>query len=269
MYCRTCHAAVRREQNYCRECGSALENNVYFTDPPNGKDTSGGYTKWIAATVAVVAVISVLCGAFAFFFGDSEEDIAIETVKMVIWEAVYFGVIALFLFGPANKHTANDNTSGVITLVEIMAALPEEAKSRFAFVFFDLEETGLFGSSDFAKKHKIAMLGKLLINFDCVSDGSNILLALKKDAVGFEPLLEKCFASNESFNVDIRSSGVFYPSDQAKFPCGVGVAALKYSKLLKTEYMDRIHTTKDTVFEEKNVEFLKNCVLKLVNELTD
>lgn len=81
MYCRTCHAAVRREQNYCRECGSALENNVYFTDPPNGKDTSGGYTKWIAATVAVVAVISVLCGAFVFFFGDSEEDIAIETVK--------------------------------------------------------------------------------------------------------------------------------------------------------------------------------------------
>ena len=33
--------------------------------------------------------------------------------------------------------------------------------------------------------------------------------------------------------------------------------------------MDRIHTAKDTVFEEKNVEFLKNCVLKLVNELTD
>lgn len=221
----------------------------------------------IAAAIGGASLITFL--ATTALTALSVSEVAIETVKMVIWEAVYFGVIALFLFGPANKHTANDNTSGVITLVEIMAALPEEAKSRFAFVFFDLEETGLFGSSDFAKKHKIAMLGKLLINFDCVSDGSNILLALKKDAVGFEPLLEKCFASNESFNVDIRSSGVFYPSDQAKFPCGVGVAALKYSKLLKTEYMDRIHTAKDTVFEEKNVEFLKNCVLKLVNELTD
>jgi Zn-dependent M28 family amino/carboxypeptidase len=186
----------------------------------------------------------------------------------VVWEAVYFSGLILMLFGPANEHTANDNTSGVITLVEIMSALPEEEKDSFAFVFFDLEETGLIGSSAFAKKHKVSMKNKLLLNFDCVSDGNNILLALKKGAKGYAPLLEKCFAPNESFKIDVRSKNVFYPSDQAKFNCGVGITALKYSKLLRTEYMDRIHTLKDTVFEEENIEFLKNCTLCLADELT-
>jgi hypothetical protein len=109
----------------------------------------------------------------------SVPEFAIEAVKMLIWEAGYFGMIALFLFGPANEHTANDNTSGVITLVEIMSTLPEEEKDSFTFVLFDLEETGLIGSSAFAKKHKVSMKNKLLLNFDCVSDGNNILLALK------------------------------------------------------------------------------------------
>lgn len=209
------------------------------------------------AMLATVALDSVL----------TSEDQA-GLVFSVVWEAVYFGGLLLMLFGPANEHTANDNTSGVITLVEIMSALPDDAKNSFAFVFFDLEETGLIGSSAFAKKHKASMKNKLLLNFDCVSDGNNILLALKKGAKGYAPLLEKCFAPNESFKVDVRSKNVFYPSDQAKFNCGVGIAALKYSKLLRTEYMDRIHTLKDTVFEEENIEFLKNCSLCLADELT-
>ena len=192
----------------------------------------------------------------------------IELVSGIVWEIVYFGGLLLMLFGPANKHTANDNTSGVITLIEIMSALPEEAKDSFAFVFFDLEEMGLIGSSSFAKNHSLSIQSKLLLNFDCVSDGNNILLALQKGAVGSAPLLEKCFVSNDDFKVEIRSKNVFYPSDQAKFSRGVGIAALRYSKLLKTEYMSRIHTPRDTVFEEENIEFLKNCSLCLVDELT-
>lgn len=211
----------------------------------------------VLAMLATVALDSVL----------TSEDQA-GLVFSVVWKAVYFGGLLLMLFGPANEHTANDNTSGVITLVEIMSALPDDEKDSFAFVFFDLEETGLIGSSAFAKKHKASMKNKLLLNFDCVSDGNNILLALKKGAKGYAPLLEKCFAPNESFKVDVRSKNVFYPSDQAKFNCGVGIAALKYSKLLRTEYMDRIHTLKDTVFEEENIEFLKNCALCLADELT-
>ena len=102
---------------------------------------------------------------------------------------LFGGYVALFLAayiivaGPANKHTANDNTSGVTVLIDLMLSLPEEERGKVAFIFFDLEEMGLLGSQNYAKRHKAEMKNKLLINFDCVSDGKTILFAVKKGAL--------------------------------------------------------------------------------------
>lgn len=89
---------------------------------------------------------------------------------------LFFWAFWLLLFGPANRHTANDNTSGVITLMECYAAMSEEQRQNVCLVFFDLEEAGLIGSSNFRRTHKEAMKDKLLLNFDCVSDGDTFLL---------------------------------------------------------------------------------------------
>ena len=109
--------------------------------------------------------------------------IAAEFAVLLLWDdapmwAALGAVYAVLLFccwwmldGKANKHTVNDNTSGVLTLMEIALALPEENRDRVCFVFFDNEEKGLFGSSDFARQHKAVKRDKLLLNFDCVSDG--------------------------------------------------------------------------------------------------
>ena len=178
-----------------------------------------------------------------------------------------FGAMALLMAGPANKHTANDNTSGVTTLLDLMTSLPSEQKQKACFVFFDLEEMGLFGSSSFASKHKKAMKNKLLLNFDCVSDGDHILFALKKGALPYKNHIETAFKSNESLRVEVLSKGVFYPSDQANFPCGVGVAALKKAKRTKMLYMARIHTPRDTVYREENVAFLTQGASRLLEML--
>jgi hypothetical protein len=126
---------------------------------------------------------------------------------------------------------------------------------------------GLFGSYGFKKLHEKYISKKLLINFDCVSDGSNILLAVNKKASGFIPVMQKAFVSDSRYNVEIISKGVFYPSDQANFELGVGVAAFNYSKKLKTLYMDKIHTGKDIVFNYDNILFLKECAIKLLKEV--
>ncbi len=179
----------------------------------------------------------------------------------------YLTVFGLLLAGPANKHTANDNTSGVITLIEIMQALPEDKRGDIAFIFFDLEEMGLFGSSSYAKAHKKAIKDKLILNFDCISDGNTILFAVKNSAKKYIPALEASFVSNSDYTVDIASKGVFYPSDQANFKGGVGVASLKYSEKLKTLYMDKIHTKHDIVFTEENIEFLCAGAVELTKHL--
>lgn len=170
----------------------------------------------------------------------------------------------LLVCGPANKHTANDNTSGVTTLLDIMNDLPETSKQKVAFVFFDLEEAGVIGSTCFAIKHRKFTKNTLLINFDCVSDGKHILIALKKGARKYKDSLVEAFKANENVTVEIATKGVFYPSDQTNFHCGVGVAALKRSKFLNLLYMNRIHTPRDTVYREENVEFLKNSSIALL-----
>ncbi|MBQ2676734.1 MAG: M28 family peptidase [Clostridia bacterium] len=184
-------------------------------------------------------------------------------------EFVCFLVLWLLIGGPANKHTANDNTSGVTALFDIMTALPPESRNSVALIFFDLEEAGTIGSAAFSSKHKKAMKDKLLVNFDCISDGEHILFAVHKKARKFAPLLEQAFKANDNVTVEVATKGFFYPSDQANFPCGVGVAALKKTNKTNLLYMDRIHTNKDTVYREENIDFLVKGSVKLAELITE
>lgn len=181
-------------------------------------------------------------------------------------QVIYLVLLYLLLGGPANKNTANDNTSGVTTVLDIMKKLPQDQKSKVSFVLFDLEESGLFGSSSFASKHTTIKKNTLVINFDCVSDGETMLFALKRTTKKYAELLEKAFVSTPDISVDITKNA-FYPSDNASFKSGIGVAALKKSKLFGILYMDRIHTNKDVIYREENIQFLTNGAIKLAQML--
>lgn len=193
-----------------------------------------------------------------------------EIISRICFLLEYFGLFAfllLVMIGPANKNTANDNTSGVTALLDLMCALPSEERNQVAFVFFDLEEVGLFGSSGFFSKHKKTMKNKPLVNFDCVSDGNYILFALRKDARRFAEVLQKAFPSTDTITSEVASKGVFYPSDQYSFPCGIGVAAFKQSKKRRILYMDRIHTKRDTVYQAENLRYLVEGSIRLTQLL--
>jgi len=224
----------------------------------------GIYLLYQLFLVVVILVPAVLLGAlFSVFLSW----ISIPSVWIpLLSELPLLAVLFFLLAGPANPHTAIDNTSGVVLLLELMDALPMELRDQAAFVFFDLEETGLFGSAGFASHHKREMASKLLLNFDCVSDGEHLLFVLRKKARPFASVLEKAFLGGETNTVEILSKGGFYPSDQVNFPCGVGVASLK-SFQGKILYMDRIHTKRDTVYREENILRLKEGCLRLLSLL--
>jgi len=178
-------------------------------------------------------------------------------------------IIYVFMLGKPNKHTANDNTSGIITLLEIYGKMSEDERKKVAFVFFDNEENGLLGSSYFRKLHKQEIKSKLLINYDCVSDGDNILLVLNKATRKyFEQPVKDVFKSNGDKIVHIHSSSTtFYPSDQMGFPISIAVSALKKNRILGL-YMNRIHTSRDTVFDERNIEFISNKTKQLIEKIS-
>lgn len=214
-----------------------------------------------ALVVAAIGALGLLINPYltvAFMVGFG--------MTTLLWYLLLLLEMYLFVAGPANKHTANDNTSGVTTLLDTMATLPEELKGEVAFVFFDLEEMGLFGSAGFASRHKDVVKNTLLINFDCVSDGNTLLFVLRKGSERYSEAIKSAFPSTETLSVEVASKGVIYPSDQANFQRGVGVAALKKTRggLL---YMDRIHTERDTVYEEGNVAYLAAGAIRLAQYL--
>lgn len=188
--------------------------------------------------------------------------------------AVYFlfliGFLGLMVAGPANKHTKNDNTSGVCVLCEALQSLtPEEIKEgKAAFVFFDCEELGLIGSSCYASRHKKALKNQTVVNFDCVGDGDHFLFICSKLLIKEEKAQKlAAFIENhpETVNTVCSEKGVVYPSDQKVFKRSIGVAAFHEKKRLGL-YMGRIHTKRDTVLEERNVEllcrFIRNVIKK-------
>ncbi len=182
-------------------------------------------------------------------------------------------LLLLMMFcGPANIHNANDNTSGIVTVLEIAAKLPAEARQDVCFVLFDLEEAGLFGSAGYRSKHKKATNSQLVLNLDCVGDGNEIMLfpckrlRKNKKAMAFLTRSETD-AGEKSLRVHKRGYA-FYPSDQANFPYGVGIAAFRRNKYIGL-YCSRIHTSKDTILEEANVQLLSRQLTALItNNLT-
>lgn len=184
----------------------------------------------------------------------------------LVFLALTWGSIALLMAGPANPSNANDNTSGVITLLEIAGTLPDNLRSRVCFVLFDLEELGVIGSASYRKAHKQQTERQIVLNLDCVGEGSELYLfptgKLKKDPEKMNAL-RACCGSFGGRRIVLWDKAAVYPSDQSNFPYGVGICALRKGKLAR--YISRIHTAKDTVLEQTNVNILRAALISLVS----
>ena len=175
-------------------------------------------------------------------------------------------ILALMLVGPANPSNTNDNTSGVVTLLEIAKSMPENQRKKVAFVLFDLEEAGLIGSASYRKAHKAQTDRQMVLNLDCVGDGDYLTLfptkKLRQDRKRLTSLYKACGYFGKKSILVHEKGFAFYPSDQANFPCGVGICALR--KGGKTLYLGRIHTKKDTILDRTNVNLLRAALITYI-----
>ncbi len=215
----------------------------------------------VLLVVLMIAVAASVASLLTFPFGLP------RWLRIALYMAVLVIFAVLMLVGLANPHTANDNTSGVATLIETALALPPGDRDRVCLVFFDNEEKGLLGSAAFAKRHPTVRDAGLVLNFDCVSDGDSIQFfpnkVLKADAVLSE--VEAAFEPRGGKDVEIVRGFGFYPSDNMSFKRAAGVCSLRRSPVFG-HYMNRIHTRRDRVFDTENIELLRDGCLRLAKD---
>lgn len=225
---------------------------------------------FIAAVSVLLAISeSVLIAGLAVLLGNNLGDAWVLFVGLVAPTLIWLNVIPVvlwMLFGLSNKSNANDNTSGVVTLLEIMRTLPENQRKKVCFVLFDLEEAGLIGSSSYRKAHRKATDRQLVLNLDCVGDGDHMLMIptknLKKDQKRLTSLYKACgYFGKKSLLLKEQGFAV-YPSDQRCFPYGVGICALNKGKI--GLYLSRIHTPRDTVLDMTNVNILRAAIISYI-----
>lgn len=211
---------------------------------------------WQVALSAAIILLAVIAGTAA---GMLTQD---HPLGFWIGYLCFWMILVMIYVGPANRSNANDNTSGVVTVLEIARTLPENQRKKVCFVLFDLEEAGLIGSSCYRKKHTQEISRQLVLNFDCVGDGDCLMMfptgRLKKDKNRMA-VLETMVGKFGKKTLSIRKRGFsVYPSDQMCFPYGVGICALRKGRL--GLYLSRIHTRRDTVLENTNVNILRAAI---------
>ena len=210
--------------------------------------------------LTLMLALPAALGAFLTAFLGAPAGVAVAA-------GVLLGVLAsaLVIAGKPNRHTMNDNTSGVAALLTLLARLPKEQRGRVAVVLFDNEEVGLIGSTLFRRRHAHVMANKPLINLDCVGDGEMLLLAPNKGYRADEALWARTQAAFPAGSLaPVFARRAFYPSDQWGFPKALAMAALKRRRFLGA-VIDRIHTRRDTILEEKNIEYIVEGLLRLID----
>lgn len=191
----------------------------------------------------------------------------------LIFLIIYYVAYYLMYFARKNPNNYNDNTSGVALLLTLAEKLSAEQAKDVAFILFDNEEKGKKGSKAYVKDHKDIMGKKFLLNFDCVANGETFLFASMDQAEQCPEyaLLQQCFTTEAAAGAGYDIC--YYPmkttqsnSDHKNFPCGIGCMAYKKASggLL---YTPNIHTPKDVVVDNKNIEFLTEHLNKFFERI--
>lgn len=203
-----------------------------------------------------------------FFSGENNVNANVITFELIFF-VLYFGLFYLLYLAFKNKNNYNDNTSGSAVLLSLMSKLSPEERENAAFIFFDNEEKGKLGSKAYYIDHKDFMENKLLINFDCVGNGKNILVIFNKEAENIpeSEIIKESFKENGTFKTYFfPHKGSVCNSDHMNFPKGAAIVACKNTKN-GIFYTPNIHTAKDTEADNANIEFLSESAKEFISRI--
>jgi hypothetical protein len=254
------------------ECLGGRHNNVVIGDPTKAKTVLTAHYDTPASSLIpnlmlprnpLITYLYVFFFAFAVAFFSLFIASAISIpfglgykVRMAIYLLIFLVLYFCLLLHGENKHNINDNTSGVASVLSVMERC--SPSDDVAFILFDNEEKGLLGSKAYQKAHANDLEQTLILNLDCVGNGSHILFVAKKDAeisAEYARLKETLQDQNGYHLHYFPMRGSIGNSDYKSFKRGVGIMACKKNAMFGY-YTNKIHTRRDTVSKTENIEYL-------------
>ena len=109
----------------------------------------------------------------------------------------------------------------------------------------------------------------MIVNLDCVGDGEHILLASSKQARELAAYTALPQGMEAQFGRELHIFPLekcVYNSDQKSFKAGSAICACSIRKGIGF-YCDKIHTNKDTVCAQVNLDFIAGGLSAFVDKL--
>ena len=176
-----------------------------------------------------------------------------------------FLAVALFYprYGPDERETLNDNTSGVVTLLEVAKALTPRYRGEVCFLFLDGGTQAAKGAKGLRRAHP-CLKEKNVIVVDCVAEGDELLILPGKSARWDGGLLDAIndhFSNGEKKTCFLKTDGlVTFPSDNRAFAHSTSICACRKVRGFGRCILPRHARSLD----EENIALLRDNLCRLV-----
>ena len=166
-------------------------------------------------------------------------------------------------YGKSERDNLNDNTSGVVALLEVAKTLTPRYRGEVCFLFLDGGTQASKGAKGLVRAHP-ELKKKSVIVLDCVGEGDELLILPGRTSRWNDSLLDTIlenFSNSEKKTCFLKTDGlVYYPSDNRAFAGGTAICACKTVKGFGRCILPRCAKEID----EENLSLLCDGLCKLV-----
>ena len=212
---------------------------------------------YLALTPALVLIGSFVL-SFALTFPINAPYLTLPLFLLLLVTALLY-----LRFGPSERRNLNDNTSGVVALLETAAALTPRYRGEVAFAFLDGGFGGQSGAKGFRARYPSAK-EKTVINLCSVAEGSELLVLPNKNSRWDGALLDAIldsFENGEHTTVFLKTDGLtYFPSDNRAFRYACSICACETVR----GFGRLVRPLKATEIDEEKTQILKNGLCKLI-----
>lgn len=157
-------------------------------------------------------------------------------------------IVSFFLRGK-NPINYNDNTSGILLLLEIAKTIPH-LQDQVQLVFTDDEERSRRGAKEYKKKAP-----SLLLNFDSIGLGDTLIISTNN-----APPPTELMRVLDDGRYEVKIKRRFSNSDYREFERGIGFTFVKKSFFGNGYYLPNAHTIKDSIIDCSNIRWLAMAI---------